>query len=609
MNNRTKWMVGFAAAIITAVGVWGLVARNKPSVGPPTDAEITNVVEEVMSIGQFYRSPEPNHALTKLAYIRSMEGGSALWEADLPQGARRVLPREVEARRLFGWSPDDRYLMLRDFGAKQKEWLQLYDGRDGSFRRATIENNPQVGQATWLDARRFVYIAKAGDAAELRLVVLDHEHKALRKIPIPGSRDLVAQVSDQTVAYAENHEIWFLDIVTAEATQMTTNVSQEFLWLDYSREKDEFLYCSDDESDWRHLFRLGRSGDKYGKRTQLTFGPEHTYNGQWIQNGKGYAYVGNLTNRFYLAVRSSDPSASTNLFYGGYVVGYRVSADGSKIYATASVGAEPNGIWEYDIATRRLNCIVPGIERPFATSKILPTVERWEKSFDGLEIPYYLLEPRNLRHDRKYPLVISIPHAEGQFDESWEKYAQYLANIGVYHVAVNPRGSDGYGKTFGENHPEFADKDVLAVRKAVLADRTIDKDRVFLLAHSSGGVLVNKLAAEHLDLWAGLILIGAEVPRPAAKPRNMPRYLVFMGEKDAKDLVQRAREFEAWGRTNGVHLTSLYDKNTLHHITDVNVDKRIGFALAEFIFNPKRLAEAPPEAKANQRVRHGMESP
>jgi dienelactone hydrolase len=594
MAHLSKLALGLAGMLVVASGVWMLAFPNKKPVDPIPASELTAVVNEIMSIGEFYRSPEPNNGLTRLAYIRSMEGGSALCEVDLPQGGGQVLRSRPETRRLFGWSPDDRYLMFKDFGAKQIEWLQLYDSTDGSFRRATKETNPQVGQAAWLDAKLFAYIGKPSHSAELRLVSLDESHTMLGKISTPGPRDLIAQISRRKLAYPDKGQIWIIDTVSMEAAQLTTNTSKEFLWLNYSKENEEFLYCSDDDSDWRHLFRLRKTPGAFEKLTQLTFGPEHSYNGQWIQEGTGFAYVGNLTNHFYLAVRPKDSRLSTNLFFGGYIVGYRVSADGGKIYSAASIGAEPNGIWEYDIATTTLRCVVSGTNVPFTISRIIPAIEQWTKSFDGLSIPYYALEPRNLKPDRKHPLVISIPHEEGQFDQSWEKYAQYLANIGVFHMAVNTRGSDGYGKTFKENHPEDADKDILAVLKAALRNRNIDNKRVFLMAHSSGGQLVQKLATEHPDLWEGVILFGPGLSVPEHKPERLPRCFVFMGEKDSKGLVEKAREFEKWGRANGFQVKILYDQNTFHHITDVNVDRRIGAELAEFIFRKKFAADSQP---------------
>ncbi len=549
------------------------------------------VVEEIMSVAEFSRSPEPNHGVTKLAYIRQTGRGNALWELDLVAGGTRLLPRKEQARRLFDWSSDDRHLLLRDFDSN--ETLTLYDASAGSFRpamKAKATNGQQVswlataGQVAWVSTNAFVYAGNANGSAELRVAELNGKERNLMTVSPPRARDLIRRVSDTEIAFVSNRELWSYNLETSKPTQLTTNLSRDYLWLNYSRENNAFLFCSEDDSEWRHLYRLDLGPGGARKLTQLTFGPEHTYNGQWIQGGRGFAYVGSLTNHFYLAVRTADGETSTNLFWGGYLYGYKAADDGNRIFAVASPGYEPCGTWEYNIAERRLRCLVPGAE-PFKVSKNIPATELWVESFDGLRIPCYQLEPRNFEQGRKYPLVIAVPHRDGMFDWAWSKYPQFLANIGVMHLAVNVRGSDGYGKDFRENHPELADQDILAVRKAALRSGNVDEKRIFLMAHSSGGEIVRKLAREHPEMWAGVILVNPALSVPGDKPGRLPRHLIFTGENDARDNVAaRAHEFEEWARANGVPVTMVYDQSTSHFIVSISVDKRMGLKMAEFIF-------------------------
>ena len=230
---------------------------------------------------------------------------------------------------------------------------------------------------------------------------------------------------------------------------------------------------------------------------------------------------------------------------------------------------------------------MPGAE-PFKVSRIIPATEHWAKSFDALEIPYFRLEPRNFDPRKKYPLVIAVPHQIGTFDWAWSKYPQFLANIGVLHLAVNVRGTGGHGRAFRENHPEWADRDVLAVREAVVRSGIVDDRRIFLMSLSGGADMVHKLTAAHPGLWAGAILINPVLSVPKDKLVKPPRYLILTGQNDTRgDVAARAHEFEKWARANGVPATMLYAERTRHDILDVNVDKQMGFAMAEFIFERK----------------------
>ncbi len=596
----------FAAAVTLGVGGCG------PRPGPPSVGEVRAAVQEIMSVAEFSRSPEPNHALTRLAFIRESDQGNALWELDLLSGHARRLPREEQPRRLFDWSPDDRYLLLRDYDSN--EALTLYDANAGSFRPATPVKDPKgrqaqwlytAGQVVWVGTNRFAYVGNNEGIAELRLATLEDHERKLTPVSRPQGRDLLARMSDTELGFKSNRELWSFDLSTGRATQLTTNLSQDYLWLNYSKDNRAFLYCCDDESDWRHLYRLDLELPSAPRLRQLTFGPEHTYNGQWIQDGKGFAYVGSLTNHYYLAVRPADAAANTNLFMGGYLYGYKAGADGNRIFAVASLGPEPCGIWEYNLGARRLKCLVPGAE-PFKESRIIPMTELWVESFDGLKIPCYRLKPKNFKRGEKYPLVIAVPHRDGMFDWKWDKYPQFIANIGVIHWAVNVRGSDGYGRGFRENHPEWADRDVLAARSAAVEGGDVDEQRIFLMAHSSGGEIVTKLATEHPELWAGVILVNPVLAVPSDKPGKLPRHLIFTGEKDTDNHVAaRAHAFEKWARTNGVPLTMIYGEKTAHFIVSTKVDERMALEIAGFIFqrtfgeaeirdNPGRLFDGAP---------------
>ncbi len=594
MEVSARTVTSYLVACGLTIAVLEVGCAPRPAAESPPAAEVKAVVEEIMSVGTFLRGAEPNHSLTRMVYARTSDHGNVLWEMDFADGGLKRLPRQEQCVRLFQWSPDDRHLLLKDFD--NNDTLVSYDSSDGSFRpvmqtrskkgnQVSWVSNP--GQIAWVKPDAFAYVGNQDGTPELRVATLNGSERSLTTVSRRRAQHLLALLPENELAYVSQQELWAFNLGTLQVTQLTTNLSKDYLWLNYSKENRAFLYCSDDDSEWRHLYRLDLEPQGARKLTQLTFGPEHTYNGQWIQGGKGFAYVANLTNHYHLAVRPAETEAATNLFLGGYINTYRVAAEGNRIFAVASLGAEPWGIWEYDIAARRLRCLVPGAE-PFKVSQIIPTTERMEKSFDGLEIQCFQLEPRNVQPGRKYPLVIAVPHEIGTFDWAWSKYPQFLANLGVHYVAVNVRGTDGHGRSFRENDPEQAYRDVLAVREAFVRSGNVDEKRIFLMAESSGSVLASKLTMEHAGMWGGVILIHPDLRIPQGEPNRALRYFAFTGEKDSNgELAAHARAFEKWAQVSGVEATMVYGENTWHDIVNTELDKRMGYALAEFIFQRK----------------------
>ena len=71
------------------------------------------------------------------------------------------------------------------------------------------------------------------------------------------------------------------------------------------------------------------------------------------------------------------------------------------------------------------------------------------KSFDGVEIPAVLYRPHQIRSGEKAPALVWVHGGPGgQSRIGYFSILQYLVNHGYVVIAVNNRGSTGYGKTF-----------------------------------------------------------------------------------------------------------------------------------------------------------------
>ena len=113
---------------------------------------------------------------------------------------------------------------------------------------------------------------------------------------------------------------------------------------------------------------------------------------------------------------------------------------------------------------------------------------------DGLEVHGWVTGARN---DGPQPLLLDVhggPHnAFGPSFDPVHAYAQLLAAQGWVVLALNPRGSDGYGEAFWRGaHGAWglADEgDVLSAVDALVADGTADERRLAVTGYSYGGYL------------------------------------------------------------------------------------------------------------------------
>ncbi len=121
--------------------------------------------------------------------------------------------------------------------------------------------------------------------------------------------------------------------------------------------------------------------------------------------------------------------------------------------------------------------------------------EHWCKSSAGnVDIQYWVCYPPNFDPQKKYPLILEIhggPFA--MYGDHYSAEIQLYAAAGYLVVYANPRGSSGYGSTFGNlihhNYPNEDFDDLMSVVDAVIDQGHVDKENLFVTGGSGGGVL------------------------------------------------------------------------------------------------------------------------
>ncbi|HEY1276492.1 MAG TPA: S9 family peptidase [Thermoleophilaceae bacterium] len=115
-------------------------------------------------------------------------------------------------------------------------------------------------------------------------------------------------------------------------------------------------------------------------------------------------------------------------------------------------------------------------------------------SFDGLEIPAWLMRPRDASPERPAPAIV-YPHG-GPTDASadeWDGHAQYFVDKGYAWLAPNFRGSTGYGRDFERlNHGVWGvddTKDCLAAADFLRTLDWVDGERLGIFGASYGSYM------------------------------------------------------------------------------------------------------------------------
>jgi len=135
-------------------------------------------------------------------------------------------------------------------------------------------------------------------------------------------------------------------------------------------------------------------------------------------------------------------------------------------------------------------------------------------SFDGLEIPAILYKPHQASVKNKVPVLLWIHGGPGgQSRLGFNSFLQFIVNHGYAVLAVNNRGSSGYGKTFynldNQRHGEDDLMDCVKAKDFLAGLDYVDTDKIGILGGSYGGYMVMAaLAFQPEEFAVGVNLFG-----------------------------------------------------------------------------------------------------
>jgi dipeptidyl aminopeptidase/acylaminoacyl peptidase len=182
-------------------------------------------------------------------------------------------------------------------------------------------------------------------------------------------------------------------------------------------------------------------------------------------------------------------------FPGGEVVGLSFARTEDRAAFYVNGDTAPSELYVFDPETgehRRLTTsLSPKVKREHLVDS---TTVRYP-SGDGVQIPALLYRPHGSSAQAKVPALVWVHGGPGgQCRVGYNPVIQYLANHGYAVLAINNRGSSGYGKKFfhmdDKKHGEADLADVVAGRRYLETLNWVDGKRVGVIGGSYGGYMV-----------------------------------------------------------------------------------------------------------------------
>jgi dipeptidyl aminopeptidase/acylaminoacyl peptidase len=182
-------------------------------------------------------------------------------------------------------------------------------------------------------------------------------------------------------------------------------------------------------------------------------------------------------------------------FPAGEITDVKFSPSEKLMSFYLSSDRSPDNLYVYHFASRRLAQLTSTLNKQIAPANLVESEVIRYKSFDGMDIPALLFKPHTASARNKVPALVFAHGAPGgQTRKGYRALFQYLVNHGYAILAVNQRGSQGYGKTFFAAAKRKYGReplwDMVESKKYLNSLGYIDSNKIGIIGESGGGYMV-----------------------------------------------------------------------------------------------------------------------
>lgn len=289
-----------------------------------------------------------------------------------------------------------------------------------------------------------------------------------------------------------NVKLFLFNRATNEMTEIS-DVPGSYNSSGFSQDNKYFYYITDVGKEFAYLVQYEiASGEK-----------EVIYEASWdvmysyLSEDESYRVVAvneDGKNTLDLIENATGNSVSLPAIPDGDITSVSFADSEDRIRLSVGTSKASSNIYVYDFESKDLVKLTETSNPDILPEDLVSAEVVRFKSFDDLEIPAIYYKPLTASADNKVPALVWVHGGPGgQSRVGYRPLIQYLVNHGYAILAVNNRGSSGYGKTFfqldDQNHGDKDLKDCIWGKKWLAAQDYIDADKIGIIGGSYGGYM------------------------------------------------------------------------------------------------------------------------
>lgn len=386
-----------------------------------------------------------------------------------------ITPWPNSANTFLGWSNDKKSIYVSS-NKRDVKYFDLMKIEVGSWTPTMIYQNDEGYEVSLISAsERYVSLSKSVTTDKNELYMYDTTSKTNKKI----SND--SESTWYAMAFEKNDSIFYF----------STNDGGEFSYLvkyNINSGNQEKVY----EDKWDVVNMSLSENEKY--RTVFI-----------NEDGK---------NKILLFDHATGKQVKFPEIADGDVLGVNISRSEQNMLLSIGSSTSPRNLYLYNITNNELKKLTNSLNPAINEDDLVKAEIVRFKSFDGMEIPAIYYKPLQADKNNKAGALVWVHGGPGgQSRVGFSNSIQYLVNHGYAVLAVNNRGSSGYGKSFykmdNKDHSNGDLKDCIYGKKWLQQQEYIDSSAIGIYGGSYGGCMVLGALAFHPDEFkVGVNLFG-----------------------------------------------------------------------------------------------------
>ena len=436
----------------------------------------------------------------KLIYSSDKSGIFNIYEVDLSTNEETQLTdSKEESFFVRGYSPNTgEVIYSADKGGNENSHIYLI--REGNSIDLTPGENTKASYVGWTNDELGMYIISNSrdprffDLYKIDIVTLKSEmvfkNDSGYNLNSISNNDRYLVLS---LNLSRSEQKLFLYDVKSKQQVEISNQAANFSGQNFDKNDENYFYTTNYDSEFYYLMsynlKNGERSTVYKTNWDVAF--------SYLSKNNSYRVIAvNEDAQNKLTIKNMSDQSDLNLigFENMNINSVGFSDDEKLLRVSAGSPNSPGDIYTYELSTNKLNKITSNLNLNVNPKDLVNAeVIRYE-SFDGLEIPAILYKPHSASKKNKVPALVWVHGGPGgQSRIGYRALIQYLVNHGYAILAVNNRGSSGYGKTFYSlddlNHGEDDLQDCVWGKKWLQDQDYINPDKIGIIGGSYGGFM------------------------------------------------------------------------------------------------------------------------